>query len=343
MSKFEQDYFNLLINESGFYVEELKGKDNKELWIAIKTVNNDGKYAVIISKSSDEEENFIIAEEYLKSLNKEYSLHNIVLYKEYNPEEENEEDFHVDKNYHRIIVDTKNKRIAKNDDASYPLVKRLLFILNKQEEPKLPWYKKLKCGKVTAVLIGINILAFIATLIVATILTGRFLDNLIEIHPEVLYLMGAKHNSAILLRGQYYRLVTSMFLHGGIIYLLFNMYALYILGDFTEKIYGVKKYLLIYFLSGITASLFSLYLSPVMSVGASGAIFGLLGSALVFAYYEKERIGKALITNIIVIILLNIVIGLSLPNIDISAHLGGFLAGVVLGIFFRKYKIVKNA
>ncbi len=342
MSKFEQDYFNLLINESGFYVEELKGKDDKELWIAIKTVNNDGKYAVIISKSTEEEENFTIADEYLKSLNKEYSLHNIILYKEYEDEKEREEDFHVDKNYHRIVVDVKGKMVIKSDNASYPLVKRLMVILSKQEEPIVPWYKRLRCGKATSILIGLNVLAFIATLILATVLTGRFLDNLIEIHPEVLYLMGAKHNRAILLGGQYYRLVTSMFLHGGILHLLFNMYALYILGDLVEKIYGVKKYLLIYFISGITASIFSLYLSPLMSVGASGAIFGLLGAVLVFAYYEKERIGKALITNLIVIILLNVVIGFSLPSIDISAHLGGFLAGIILGIFFTKYRIVKK-
>ena len=59
MSKFEQDYFNLLINNYGFYVEDLKGEQDKELWIALKTVKDDGKYAVIISKSYEEEENLI--------------------------------------------------------------------------------------------------------------------------------------------------------------------------------------------------------------------------------------------------------------------------------------------
>ena len=67
MSKFEQDYFNLLINNYGFYVEDLKGEQDKELWIALKTVKDDGKYAVIISKSYEEEENLKIAEDYLKS------------------------------------------------------------------------------------------------------------------------------------------------------------------------------------------------------------------------------------------------------------------------------------
>ncbi len=79
-----------------------------------------------------------------------------------------------------------------------------------------------------------------------------------------------------------------------------------------------------------------------MGVGASGAIFGLLGAALVFAYNEKDRIGKALVTNIIVIILLNVFIGLSMSNIDISAHFGGFIAGAILGLFFHNYKIIRK-
>ncbi|MGG5462016.1 rhomboid family intramembrane serine protease [Clostridium sp. B9] len=343
MSKFEQDYFNLLINNYGFYVEELKGKDNKELWIAIKTVNNEGKYAVIVSKSHEEEENFAIAEEYLNSLNTKYSLHNIVLYREAPKVEGSTENFFIDENYHRVLVDINNREVLKSDITSEPLVKILDFLIKKNEEPKVPWYKRLRCEKVTGILIGLNVIAFLACVIVATILGDGFFKNLVEIHPQVLYWMGAKHNNAILFDGQYYRLLTSMFLHAGIVHLLFNMYALYILGDFIERIYGWKKYLAIYFVSGIVAGLFSLYFSPVMGVGASGAIFGLLGAALVFAYYEKERIGKGLITNIIVIILLNIFIGLGMPNIDISAHFGGFIGGAILGLFFHNYRVIKKS
>lgn len=342
MSKFEQDYFKLLIDSYGFYVEDLKGENNKELWIALKSVNNDGKYAVIISKSHEEEENLKIAEDYLKSLDKPYSLHNIVLYKEYNINECEMDNFSIEKDCHRIIVDVQKREVLKSDRSSEPLVKILEFLLSKKEEPKVPWYKKLRCGKVTGILIGLNVLAFLVCLIIATILGAGFFRNLLNVNPQILYWMGAKHNNAIILHGEYYRLVTSMFLHGGIVHLLFNMYALYILGDFVERIYGTKKYLVIYFVSGIVASIFSLYLSSAMGVGASGAIFGLLGASLVFAYYEKDRIGKGLITNIIVIILLNVFIGLSMTNIDISAHLGGFVGGALLGLFFHNYKVIKK-
>lgn len=342
MSKFEQDYFNLLINNYGFYVEDLKGEQDKELWIALKTVKDDGKYAVIISKSYEEEENLKIAEDYLKSLGKSYSLHNIILYKSYDRDEKKDEDFSIDENCHRVIVDVQKREVLKSDRSSEPLAKILEFLLKKKEEPKVPWYKKLRCGKVTGVLIGLNILAFLVCLIVATALGAGFFRNIVEMNPQILYWMGAKHNNAIIFHGEYYRLVTSMFLHGGIVHLLFNMYALYILGDFIERIYGAKKYLAIYFVSGIVASIFSLYFSPVMGVGASGAIFGLLGAALVFAYNEKDRIGKALVTNIIVIILLNVFIGLSMSNIDISAHFGGFISGAILGLFFHNYKIIRK-
>ncbi|BAB81158.1 rhomboid family intramembrane serine protease [Clostridium perfringens] len=342
MSKFEQDYFNLLINNYGFYVEDLKGEQDKELWIALKTVKDDGKYAVIISKSYEEEENLKIAEDYLKSLGKSYSLHNIILYKSYDRDEKKDEDFSIDENCHRVIVDVQKREVLKSDRSSEPLAKILEFLLKKKEEPKVPWYKRLRCGKVTGILIGLNILAFLVCLIVATALGAGFFRNIVEMNPQILYWMGAKHNNAIIFHGEYYRLVTSMFLHGGIVHLLFNMYALYILGDFIERIYGAKKYLAIYFVSGIVASIFSLYFSPVMGVGASGAIFGLLGAALVFAYNEKDRIGKALVTNIIVIILLNVFIGLSMSNIDISARFGGFIAGAILGLFFHNYKIIRK-
>ncbi len=292
MSKFEQDYFNLLINNYGFYVEDLKGEQDKELWIALKTVKDDGKYAVIISKSYEEEENLKIAEDYLKSLDKPYSLHNIILYKSYDRDEK-DEDFSIDKNCHRVIVDVQKREILKSDRSSEPLAKILEFLLKKKEEPKVPWYKKLRCGKVTGILIGLNILAFLVCLIIATALGAGFFRNIVEINPQILYWMGAKHNKAIMFHGEYYRLVTSMFLHGGIVHLLFNMYAIYILGDFIERFYGAKKYLAIYFVSGVVASIFSLYFSPVMGVGASGAIFGLLGAALVLLIMKKIGLVKA--------------------------------------------------
>jgi rhomboid protease GluP len=118
------------------------------------------------------------------------------------------------------------------------------------------------------------------------------------------------------------------------------MYALYSIGPVVEKIYGPKKYILIYFVSGILSSLLSYTMSPAMSIGASGAIFGLLGAMLVYAYNMRKRIGKGLIKNIVTVIAINLFIGMTIPNIDNFAHIGGLLGGLIISCYF--FNILKN-
>ncbi len=142
-------------------------------------------------------------------------------------------------------------------------------------------------------------------------------------------------NNYISLRsGKYYTLITSMFLHADIIHIAFNMYALYILGPQVEKYYGKCKFLLIYFLSGILGNIFSCVFmdSNVFSIGASGAIFGLLGSIAYFTYYYRATLQGLLRSQVVPVILLNLVIGLLIPGIDVSAHLGGLIGGVLISM-----------
>ena len=131
--------------------------------------------------------------------------------------------------------------------------------------------------------------------------------------------------------GEYYRLFTSIFLHAGIMHLLCNMYSLYVLGPQVENFYGKVKYLIIFIVSGISGSLLSTALSGnnAISVGASGAIFGLLGSILYFGYHYRVYLGNVLKSQIIPLIILNLVIGFLNPGIDNSAHIGGLVAGVL--------------
>jgi rhomboid protease GluP len=180
---------------------------------------------------------------------------------------------------------------------------------------------------ITYVLITINVLVYI--------LTAYLSRNIVDSNINVLILLGAKVNSLIA-NGQYYRLVTAMFLHGGIVHVSLNMYALYSIGPLVENVYGKGKYIVIYFLSGILSSLASFMFSNSISIGASGAIFGLLGAALIFAIKMKNRIGRGFINNIITVIGINLVIGFSIPNIDNFAHLGGLLGGIVISyVVFR--------
>lgn len=130
--------------------------------------------------------------------------------------------------------------------------------------------------------------------------------------------------------GEYYRLITSMFVHANILHLLSNMYALYVVGPIIEKYYGKGKYLLIYLGSGIIGSLFSVVLTNYASVGASGAIFGLFGALLYFGYKYRATLDGFLRSSIIPTLLVNLILGFMIPGIDISAHLGGLIGGLLL-------------
>ena len=123
-------------------------------------------------------------------------------------------------------------------------------------------------------------------------------------------------NRPAVLGGQYYRMITSMFVHADIIHLLFNMYALFILGPQVEKYYGRLKFTLIYLISGLLGSVFSLVFasSNTFSMGASGAIFGLLGSIAYFTYYYRATLQSVLRSQIVPVIVINLALGFFTNN-----------------------------
>ena len=135
-------------------------------------------------------------------------------------------------------------------------------------------------------------------------------------------------NSQVLVKaGQVWRLLTSVFLHIGIIHLLVNMYSLFIIGGQLETFLGKAKYLIVFLVSGLIGSLFSCIMHNTVSAGASGAIFGLLGSLLYFGYHYRLYLGSVLKSQIIPIIVLNLIIGFMSNNIDNFAHIGGLIGG----------------
>lgn len=159
--------------------------------------------------------------------------------------------------------------------------------------------------------------------------------------PAALIAFGAKTNS-LLREGDWYRLVTPIFIHGGLLHLLFNSYALYATGPLVEKLYGSARFLLIYLLAGIGGVVGSFIWQTVTghpdvpSVGASGALFGLFGLQLVFAFRNRQEVPqsfrRALRASVLPVIVLNLLIGLALPFIDNGAHVGGLLTGALLAL-----------
>ena len=185
----------------------------------------------------------------------------------------------------------------------------------------------------TYVIVTLCVLMYFLSLIVSnfsfeTLLNGFTVDVLIR--------MGA--NNALLLKHyEVWRLITYMFLHGSLIHLLVNMYSLLIVGRQIESFFGKWKFLVIYLVSGLAGGLLSAALNgTITSVGASGAIFGLLGSMLYFGFHFRTYFGQNLNMKIIPVIAVNLVIGFMLPNIDNWCHLGGlaggFLVTMALGV-----------
>lgn len=127
--------------------------------------------------------------------------------------------------------------------------------------------------------------------------------------------------------GEWYRLFACIFIHASILHLLLNIYALKIIGTQVETYLGKIKYIVVFILSGLVGSLFSAIFTKSVSVGASGAIFGLLGSLLYFTYHYRLILGNSLKYEIVPVILFNFVIGLFIPGVDIYAHLGGLIGG----------------
>jgi membrane associated rhomboid family serine protease len=136
--------------------------------------------------------------------------------------------------------------------------------------------------------------------------------------------------------GEWYRLVTSMFLHLGIVHLAFNMYALYLFGPLLEQLYGHVEYLVIYFLCGIGGSVMTILFSPESAAaGASGAIFGLFGLAFVVSRRRHLLLGpqaRAMLSQVGALLLVNLVFTFAVPGISWTGHIGGLLVGALIGL-----------
>lgn len=178
-----------------------------------------------------------------------------------------------------------------------------------------------KTPYITYILIFINILFY-----VLSIISNSFYNSMVL-------------NPSKILNGEYYRLLSCIFMHGGIIHLLCNMYCLYVIGPQVESFFGKIKYIVIYLLSGIIGSLMSLSITNSISLGASGAIFGLLGSILYFGYHYRVYLSQAIKSQIIPIIVLNLFLGFMLNGVDNAAHIGGLIGGVLVSMMAGvKYK-----
>lgn len=185
---------------------------------------------------------------------------------------------------------------------------------NVEEARRVEEIFKPKFPIVTYVLIGINVAIFLIGMLFG--LNNVFINLFANYGPYVV-------------DGEYYRLITSAFIHANILHIAFNMYALYLLGSQAESFFGKWKFLIIYLLSAISGSLLSILLNQgSVSVGASGAVFGIMGALLYFGYNYRVYLGNTLVKEIIPVILINLAFGFMLTGVDNYAHIGGLVGGI---------------
>lgn len=191
------------------------------------------------------------------------------------------------------------------------------------ERPSEPVKVKMPAHKpiVTYILIGVTSLIYVGQYLVEAA-TGY----------DLLFVLGGKINEAIML-GQIWRLITPSLLHASILHLAMNMYALYVIGRRLERFYGSGKFLLLYGLSAFAGNVFSFVLTPIASLGASTAIFGLFAAEGIFILQNRKMFGaertRQMITNLIFILVINLVYGF-MPDssVDNMGHIGGLLGGI---------------
>lgn len=162
------------------------------------------------------------------------------------------------------------------------------------------------------------------------------------------FFMGALNNTAMLVtlgakevvsitQGEWWRLITPIFLHGSFQHIIFNMLSLWIWGRYAELMQGRVRYAVVYFLSGIAGNVLSYALSTSVSVGASGAVFGLFGSFLYLRFFNKEIFNRVFGTQVVVLVIANLAMSVFSPGIDLWGHagglVGGFLAAAACGLY----------
>lgn len=311
MDKFQKYLVERLYSSCGGTLVEFKNYTYDVSFWTILFENNSLKYYIIFSDidNIDKIDGSACSYGDFKDIRNEYIIKVIFTNGKLNK-------FENDIRGKNILIDESTKKVVYCDNMVSNLGTLLQEFIGDMESTN-----KHNNYWVTWSIILLNLIMYV----ISSVLSG----NPFTMDINVLNLLGAKNNELIM-SGQYYRFITCMFLHGSIIHIASNMYSLYCVGYMVEKIYGRVKYIFIYFLSGVISSYVSFWFSDATSVGASGAIFGVLGAVLVFSFRFKNKIGKELFANIIAVIVLNIFIGISMTNIDNFAHIGGLISGIII-------------
>lgn len=195
-------------------------------------------------------------------------------------------------------------------------------------DPRIPRYKPI-----------------LTKVLIFTIVAVYFIEILFNAlnTEEAIIFLGAKWNYGIA-HGEYWRFLTCTLLHGNILHLFLNLAAIHIFAIEVESIYGSLRYLMIYLASSWGAGLASFIFSPGLAIGASGAVFGIIGSLVIFFYRQREKIPGANLKfrAMYTLTIINLLLGLMIPHVDNAGHMGGLLAGLISAWFIAPEYTLKK-
>lgn len=176
----------------------------------------------------------------------------------------------------------------------------------------------IKKYKISSIIILINVIVFLMQIFLGITFTE-------------------KYAAVPRLESEYYRIITYMFLHGGIMHLLLNMFSIYVFCCEYEKMVGTTKFIFVYIISGILSGLTIYIISDGITVGASGAIFGIFGAMYAYSIKNKYAFDLEAKKVLVIIMAMNIIFTFITPNVSVSGHFGGLIAGFIFG-----YAIINN-
>ena len=186
---------------------------------------------------------------------------------------------------------------------------------------------------VTKVLVAINILVFVAELGTGAVSRSA---GLISGYGSgiAMHNMGALAPYDVIVQHEYWRMFSVMFLHYDLIHIAFNMWALWVLGQYVEAIIGHAKFLVLYLVSGLAGSVLIIYAAPLVGItaGASGAIYGLFGALALYAFVNRNRDfgSRAVLGNIVILLVINLAITFGFRGISWQGHIGGLIGGTAM-------------
>ena len=191
----------------------------------------------------------------------------------------------------------------------------------------------------TVLILTINFGLYLAT-VLYSMRAGQ--DALMNIDGRVLFLFGAKLREAILM-GQWWRLVTAGFLHGGLFHILMNSWVLFDLGAQVEEVFGAARMIVIYFAASFFGFLASTFWYPGLSIGASAGVFGLLGAMIALGFLHRSPLGDAIRSHYLRWAVYGLLFGI-LPffHVDNAAHLGGLAAGFTIAFLAGTPRLVDH-